>query len=165
MNGSACPDIGYIPTPKAMVLTALAVAQVQPQDVVYDLGCGDGRVLILAAQQFGVRGVGIELQADLLARAQAGAIAAGVSERLNFVQGNLFEQDLSPASVVFLYLLPHLNLRLRSRLLHQLQPGSRIVSRDFDMGPDWPPERICRVRAEEETATLYYWQVPAPSDL
>ncbi|MGB0564040.1 MAG: SAM-dependent methyltransferase [Spirulinaceae cyanobacterium] len=164
MNVPVRPDIGYIPTPEAMVLTALAFAQVQPQDVVYDLGCGDGRVLVLAAQQFGVKGVGVELQPELVARAQAGAIAAGVSDRLRFIQGNLFAQNLSAASVVFLYLLPHLNLRLRSRLLQQLQPGSRIVSRDFDMGADWPPERTCRVLADEEAATLYYWRVPSPEE-
>lgn len=147
-----------------MVLTALAVAQVQTGDVVYDLGCGDGRVLIQAAQQFGVCGVGIELQTHLVAQARTHAIAAGVSDRISFWQGNLFDWDLHPASLVFLYLLPHLNLRLRSRLVRQLQPGSRIVSRDFGMGADWPPQRTCRVCVEGESATLYYWEVPSPAE-
>ncbi|NEO84650.1 MAG: methyltransferase domain-containing protein [Spirulina sp. SIO3F2] len=158
------PDIGYIPTPPAMVLTALAVGQVRPDDVVYDLGCGDGRVLIQAAQQFGVSGVGIEIQPHLVAQAQANATTAGVRDRVIFQQGNLFDCDFRPASLVFLYLLPHLNLRLRSRLVHQLQPGSRIVSRDFDMGADWPPLRTCQVCVEDELATLYYWEVPSPEE-
>ncbi len=152
------PDIGYIPTPAAMVTTLLYLARVGPTDVVYDLGCGDGRVLIAAAQRWGTLGVGIELDGALVAKARSQAIAANVAHLVEFRQGNLFDCDLHPATVVFLYLLPHLNLRLRPRLQAHLQPGSRIISRDFDLG-DWPPTRTCTAVAEEEPATLYCWEL------
>lgn len=152
------PDIGFIPTPPAMVWTALAFAQIQPDDVVYDLGCGDGRVLLEAAQRFGVSGVGIDLDRDLILQAKKGAIAAKIDHLVEFRQGNLFNCDVQDATVIFVYLLPHLNLRLLPKLRRQLKPGSRIISRDFDFG-DWPPDRVCPVSVGEEAAILYYWAI------
>lgn len=152
------PDIGYIPTPAAMVTTLLYFARVGAADVVYDLGCGDGRVLIAAAQRWGTPGVGVELDRALVAQARSQAQAAHVAHLIDVRQGNLFDCDLQAATVVFLYLLPHLNLRLRPRLQRQLRPGSRIITRDFDFG-DWPPTRTCAVVAEAEPATLYCWEL------
>ncbi|PSN10094.1 SAM-dependent methyltransferase, partial [filamentous cyanobacterium CCT1] len=128
-------------------------------DVVYDLGCGDGRLLIQSALDYGVQGVGIDVDPALLAQARDRARQAGVDDRLEFIQGNLFESDLRDATVVLIYLLPHLNLRLRSRLQTQLRSGSRIVSHMFDMG-DWPPSLTLRLEPSEEDSVLYLWQIP-----
>jgi SAM-dependent methyltransferase len=153
------PDIGFIPTPPVMVEAMVQLAEVSADDVVYDLGCGDGRVLIVAAQQFGCRGVGIDIDPVLVKAAQEKAVAAGVGDRLTFYLGDLYEADVRSATVVMLYLLPHLNLKLLPRLRQQLQPGARIVSRDFDMG-DWQPERSLAIVVDDEAATLYRWTMP-----
>lgn len=155
------PDIGYIPTPHQITRSLLDFAKVNSRDILYDLGSGDGRVLIEAAQQWGTRGVGIDIDPQRIQQAQDKAQTAGVGELLEFRQGDLFESDFREASVVFIYLLPHLNLRLRSRLQQQLQPGSRIVSKDFDMG-DWSPLETLFLPAkteDDEEVTLYIWQV------
>ena len=156
------PHIGFVPTPADAIAAMLAMAKLTPADVVYDLGCGDGRLLIHAAVSHGVRGVGIDVDATLLEQARAQATAAGVSERLIFCQGDLFEADLQEATVVFIYLLPHLNLRLRPRLMEQLTPGSRIISHMFDMG-DWPPDCQLHLESSEEDSTLYLWRIPGPA--
>lgn len=152
------PDIAYIPTPLDAVEAMLDLAAVSKADVVYDLGCGDGRLLIQAACRCGARGVGIDIDPDRLAEAQIKAEAAGVSDRLSFRQGDLYDSDFSEATVIMLYLMPHLNLRLRPRLQAQLQPGSRIVSHQFDMG-DWRPQKVVRLLPSEEDSTLYLWSV------
>lgn len=149
------PDIGYLPTPQAAVDAILDLAQVTAADVLYDLGSGDGRVLITAAQKFGTRGVGIDIDPKRIKQAIANADQANVSDRVVFYQQDLFESDFSQATVVVLYLLPHLNLKLRPALFAQLQPGTRIVSHDFDMG-DWQPQQIKQVQIED-AATLYLW--------
>ncbi|PSN76286.1 SAM-dependent methyltransferase, partial [filamentous cyanobacterium CCP4] len=135
------------------------LAELSADDVVYDLGCGDGRLLIQSALDYGVQGVGIDVDPALLAQARDRARQAGVDDRLEFIQGNLFESDLRDATVVLIYLLPHLNLRLRSRLQTQLRSGSRIVSHMFDMG-DWPPSLTLRLEPSEEDSVLYLWQIP-----
>ena len=153
------PDIGFVPTPTDAMTAMLKLADLTPVDVVYDLGCGDGRLLIQAAVDYGVQGVGIDVDAVLLAQAQGKADRAGVGDRLRFYQGNLIDADLRQATVVLIYLLPHLNLRLRPRLLSQLQPGSRVVSHMFDMG-SWPPDRTLRPERSEEDSVLYLWRLP-----
>ncbi|MBD2114722.1 MULTISPECIES: SAM-dependent methyltransferase [Cyanophyceae] len=153
------PDIGFIPTPSDAMVAMLKLAELSPSDVVYDLGCGDGRLLIRAAVDYGVQGVGVDVDAALLQQAQAKAEQEGVGDRLAFRQENLFETDLRDATVVFIYLLPHLNLRLRPRLQAQLQPGSRIVTHMFDMG-DWAPHRTLHLHPSEEDSVLYLWRIP-----
>ncbi len=149
-------DVPYVPTPEAVVEEMMKLARVRAGDVLYDLGCGDGRVVVAAARR-GARGVGIDLNPERIAEARANADKAGVAGRTRFVVGDLFEADVSPASVVTLYLLPEVNQRLRPRLWKQLKVGTRVVSHDFDMGDDWPPERTVEV----ERKTLYYWTIAA----
>ena len=149
----------YVPTPQVVVDRMLAMAEVGANDVVYDLGSGDGRVVITAAQKIGARGVGIEIDPRLIAQAQTNAQAAGVSDRVQFRQEDLFTTDFSEATVVTLYLLPEVNLRLRPLLLTQLKPGTRIVSHSFDMG-DWEPEDVEVVRGPSKLHILYKWTVP-----
>lgn len=149
------PDIGYLPTPQAAVEAILDLAKVTAADVLYDLGSGDGRVLITAAQKFGARGVGIDIDPKRIEQAIENAHQAKVSDRVVFRQQDLFESNFSEATVVVLYLLPHLNLKLRPALFAQLRPGTRIISHDFDMG-DWQPNQVKQV-VMEDPATLYLW--------
>ena len=148
-------DVVYIPTPQPVVDAMLALANVKKTDVVYDLGSGDGRIVITAAQKYGARGVGIELDPDLVKKARANAAAAGVSSRVRFVTQNLFDADLRPATVVTLYLLQSLNERLRPKLVRELNPGTRIVSHVFNMGPEWPPERTETI----DRSRIYLWSI------
>lgn len=152
------PDIGYLPTELGTVQALLALAEIQPTDVIYDLGSGDGRVVIQAAQQYGVRGVGIDIDPVRIQQAQNQAQQAGVSPLVEFRPADLYTANFQDATVVVLYLLPHLNLRLRPRLLEQLAPGTRILSHQFDMG-DWRPDRVVTVQGEEEESILYRWQL------
>jgi SAM-dependent methyltransferase len=153
------PDIAFIPTPDTAIETLLEVLQVNDSDMIYDLGCGDGRILISAALQFGARGVGIDLDPRRVQEAQAKADELGLGDRVKFQEADLFTSRFEDASIVVLYLLPHLNLRLRPALFEQLKPGTRIVSIDFDMG-DWLPEKVIKLDIEEES-TLYFWTIPA----
>lgn len=149
------PDVPYVTTPAAVVDSMLMLADVTRHDVVYDLGSGDGRIPIRAAQKYGARGVGIEIRPDLVEQARQSAREAGVADRVAFRQGDLFEADLSGATVVTLYLLPAVNVDLRPKLLRELQPGARVVSRNFDMG-SWTPDRTVEVGGN----TLYLWRIP-----
>lgn len=148
------PDVIFVPTPPKVVDEMLAMAKVGPGDVLYDLGSGDGRIPITAAQRFGTRGVGIDIDPVRIREANAAATEAGVTDKVRFVEGDLFEADLSKASVISLYLLPSLNLQLRPRLL-ELKPGTRVVSHNYDMG-DWLPEQSRQV----DGSTVYLWTVP-----
>jgi SAM-dependent methyltransferase len=139
-------DAPFIPTPPAVVAEMLRVASVGPTDVVYDLGSGDGRIVITAAKEFGARGVGIEHDPELVARAAAGAERAGVAHRVKFVRQDLFQADLSEATVITLYLLPIQNHALRPKL-QSLRPGTRIVSHDFAIG-DWEPDHVSVVQGK-----------------
>lgn len=135
------PDVIYVPTPPAVVARMLSIARVGPGDVVYDLGSGDGRVVIAAVRDFNAAlGVGIELSPERLHEATGNAKRARVSDRVYFLLQDLFEADLSSATVVTLYLLPKVNQRLVPRL-RALRPGTRVVSHDYDLGPDWQPDR------------------------
>ena len=147
-------DVPYVPTPQAVVDKMLEVAKVGPDDVVYDLGSGDGRIVIAAAKK-GARGVGIDIDSDRIWEARNNAIAAGVAERVQFRQEDIFKTQFSEATVVTMYLLTGVNMKLRPRLLAELRPGTRIVSHAFDMG-DWKPLETHKVGS----STVYYWVVP-----
>ncbi|MCZ7565384.1 MAG: methyltransferase domain-containing protein [Burkholderiales bacterium] len=147
------PDAPFIPTPPAVVAEMLRVAAVGAYDVVYDLGSGDGRIVIAAAKERGAHGVGIELDPALVARAQEEAQRAGVADRVRFVRQDLFQADLSEATVVALYLLPVLNHALGPKL-QDLRPGTRIVSHDFAIG-DWEPDHVSVVQGKR----VYLWIV------
>jgi precorrin-6B methylase 2 len=150
------PDVPYVPTPQAVVDRMLQIANVTDNDVVYDLGSGDGRIPITAVRQYNVqRAVGVDINPQRISEANQNAQSANVTDQVEFREQDLFETDLSEASVVTLYLLPDVNLRLRPKLLSELKPGSRIVSHAFDMG-DWEPEQVERVGS----STIYYWTVP-----
>lgn len=153
------PDVPYVPTPNEVVVRMLELAKVQKDDVLYDLGSGDGRIVITAAQKYGTRGTGIDINPERISEANANAQKAGVTDKVTFRQQDLFKTDLSDATVVTLYLLPDINLKLRPQLFRQLKPGTRIVSHDFDMG-EWKPERVVQVQGPTRQHTLYYWVVP-----
>ena len=148
-------DVHYVPTRQAVVDAMLEMAEVSEGDVVYDLGCGDGRIVVTAAKDHGATGVGIDIDPQRIKEANENATKAGVTDKVEFREANLFESDFSEASVVTLYLLNSLNLKLRPILLEQLKPGTRIVSHAFNMG-DWEPEETRQV----DGATIYLWTVP-----
>jgi protein-L-isoaspartate O-methyltransferase len=148
------PDIHYVPTSTGVADAMLKLARVTANDVVYDLGSGDGRIVILAAKKYGAKGVGVELDADLVKEARKNAMKAGVSDKVTFVQGDLFKTNLSDATVVTLYLSNSINMRLRSLLQQQLKPGSRIVSHRFEMG-DWTPDATVRL----EGTSVHLWTI------
>jgi len=149
-------DVPYVPTPENVVEKMLDMADVTDEDLVYDLGCGDGRIVIAAAKERGARGVGIDLNRWRIIESIENARAAQVTDRVRFMQQDLFETDLGDATVVTLYLLPSVNLELRPKLFRELMPGTRIVSHDFDMG-DWAPDQVAVV----EGSTVYFWVIPA----
>lgn len=150
------PDVVFVPTPQEVVDQMLALAKVTKDDVLYDLGSGDGRIPVTAAQRFGTRGVGIDINPERIQEANANAQKAGVTERVRFLNQDLFTTDISSATVVTLYLLPELNVKLRPQLFEQLKPGTRIVSHDFDMG-EWKPERVVQT---QEGSNIYLWTIP-----
>ena len=135
-------DVPYVPTPPDIVDLMLEMGHVGARDLLYDLGCGDGRIVIAAAKERGARGVGIDIDPERIAEARVNARTAGVTDRVQFRVGDLFESDFSAATVVTLYLLPVINQRLRPQLWRQLKVGTRVVSHEFDMGVTWPAERV-----------------------
>lgn len=153
------PDVIFVPTPNEVVEKMLELAKVTPKDVLYDLGCGDGRIVITAAQKYGARAVGIDIDPKRIAEANANAKAAKVTDKVRFVEGDLFEADIGEATVVSLYLLTRLNEKLKPKLMKDLKPGTRVVSHAFDMG-DWKPERTAQVAS----STVYLWRIPANAD-
>jgi len=138
------PDVPFVPTTPEAVQAMLKLADVQKTDVVYDLGCGDGRIVVAAARDFGARGVGIDIDPKRIAEAKENAHKAGVEERVRFDEGDLFEADIHEATVVTLFLLSSVNERLRPKLLADLKPGTRVVSNTFQMG-DWKPDKTLTV--------------------
>jgi predicted O-methyltransferase YrrM len=151
------PDVVYVPTPAEAVDAMLKVAKVGKGDVVYDLGSGDGRIPIMAVQKYNAaRAVGIDINPDRIKEAQANLKAAGLGDRVRFLNEDLFQADISEATVVTLYLLPSLNLKLLPKLLSELKPGTRIVSHAFDMGT-WKPEQTLNAGG----STIYFWTIPA----
>jgi len=150
------PDVVYVPTPQEVVDKMLALAKVTKDDVIYDLGSGDGRIPITAAQKFGTKGVGIDINPERIQEANANAQKAGVTDRVKFLNQDLFTSNFSEATVVTLYLLPELNVKLRPQLFKQLKPGTRVVSHDFDMG-DWKPDQVVQT---QDGSNVYLWTIP-----
>jgi len=150
-------DVPYVPTDDAVVPAILRLARVTADDVIYDLGCGDGRIVIAAAKRLGARGMGVDIDPLRIQECQENARRAGVTDRVRFLQASLFDIDLAPATVLTLYLLPSLNIRLRPKILSELRPGSRVISNHFDMA-NWRPDET--VHAHHRN--LYKWIVPAP---
>jgi SAM-dependent methyltransferase len=152
------PEVPYVSTPDEVVAEMLRIANVGKDDVVYDLGCGDGRIVITAAKMYGCRGVGIDINPERIKESRENAIKAGVSDKVQFIQMDLFEAKIREASVVTLYLLSGVNLRLRPRLFRELSPGSRVVSHEFGMGK-WEPDATTSVKAENyrDPYLFNYW--------
>lgn len=159
-------DTPYVPTPQNVVDRMLEVAKVGPKDYVIDLGSGDGRMIITAAKQRGARGFGVDLDKQLVKRANGLAAKSGVADRAKFYARDLYETDISKATVVTIYLLPEVNLMVRPKLLATLKPGTRIVSHDYGMG-DWPPDQAMTLDAPDKSvgrdrkSKVFYWVVPA----
>lgn len=150
------PDVIYVPTPHEVVDDMLRLANVRKGDILYDLGSGDGRIAIAAAKKYGIRAVGIDIDPERIREATENARKAGVTDLVQFRQEDLFKADFREATVVTLYLLPDLNVKLRPRLWNELKPGTRVVSHQFDMGT-WKPEK----RLDSNGRTVYFWTVPA----
>jgi precorrin-6B methylase 2 len=148
------PDVVFVPTPNEVIDKMLELAKVTPKDVVYDLGCGDGRIVVAAAKR-GARAVGIDIDPQRIKEATANIKAEKVTGRARLIEGDLFETDISEATVVTLYLLNRLNEKLKPKLMKELKPGTRIVSHAFDMG-DWAPEQ----KASVGGTTVYLWRIP-----
>jgi cyclopropane fatty-acyl-phospholipid synthase-like methyltransferase len=147
----------YVPTPQEVVDAMLDVAQVKSTDIIYDLGSGDGRIPITAAQKYGARGVGIDINPERIKEAQANLAKAGVGDKVRFINADLFETNISEATVVTLYLLQSLNEKLRPKLFKELKPGTRVVSHAFSMGDAWKPDKTLTVSGR----TVYFWVIPA----
>jgi len=152
------PDVIFVPTPQEVVEDMLRLANVQKGDVLYDLGSGDGRIAITAARKYGIKATGIDIDPERIREANENAKKAGVTSLVQFRQENLFTADFRDATVITLYLLPDLNVKLRPKLWNELKPGTRIVSHQFEMG-GWKPEK----RLESNGRTIYFWTVP-PKD-
>jgi hypothetical protein len=168
--GAAAPveEVPFIGTPDNVTLAMLTLARVTPDDYVIDLGSGDGRIVITAAKRFGARGLGVEIVPDLVEKSRATANSMNVGGRAHFREQDLMKTDLSPATVITMYLLPDVNLQLRPRLL-QLRPGTRVVSHDWDMG-DWEPDKTVTLDVpdkpvgREKSSKVHLWIVPARVD-
>lgn len=148
--------VPYVPTRPEVMDAMLALARIEPSDMVYDLGCGDGRIVLAAVSRHGASGLGVDLDGELIASAQAQAQWQGLTDRARFSTQDLFELDLRPATVLMLYLSVEINQKLRPRMLEQLRPGSRIISNRFDMGDAWVPERTIEVVG----TPVHLWSVP-----
>lgn len=149
-------DVPYVATSPEVVKAMLKIANVGKNDVVYDLGCGDGRIVVSAIKDFGAKsGVGVDIDPELVGKAKHRARRANIADKATFIEGDLFKTDLREATVVTLYLYPTVNLRLLPKLLDELKPGTRIVSHDFDMG-EWKPEKTEKVGS----STVYFWTIP-----
>jgi precorrin-6B methylase 2 len=148
-------DVPFVPTPPKLVDAMLALADVKPGDVLIDLGSGDGRIVIAAAQKYGIRAIGIEIVPELVRESEKSAQELGVADKVRFINGDLFGQDLRQASIVTVFLTPGVNLRLRPKLLKELKPGARVVSRTFNMGA-WAPSKTLQV----DNDRVYLWVIP-----
>ena len=155
---SQTPDVIFVPTPQDVVEDMLRLANVRKGDVLYDLGSGDGRIAITAAKKYGVKATGIDIDPERIREATENAKKAGVTNLVQFRQENLFTADFKDATVITLYLLPDLNVKLRPKLWNELKPGTRIISHQFEMG-SWKPEK----KLESNGRTIYFWTVP-PKD-
>lgn len=153
------PDVPFVPTDEKIVTMMLEMAKVTKTDHLIDLGSGDGRIVITAAKRYGARGMGVEIDPALVRKARENAQAAGVADRATFVEGDIFEANIRDATVITMYLLADINMRLRPKLLNDLKPGTRIVSHNYDLG-DWKPARTATVSVGGIEHTVYFWVVP-----
>jgi len=153
------PDVPFAPSVDEVVDMMLRTAQVTDKDTVYDLGCGDGRIVITAANKYGARGVGVDINPIRIKESRRNARKSGVSQKVTFIEQDLLKTDLSQATVVMIYLDPAMNLRLRPKLLRELKPGARVVSNSFDMG-DWKPDKVVKLTVAGSVCTIYYWIIP-----
>jgi len=151
--------VPFVPTDEKIVTKMLEMAKVTKTDHLIDLGSGDGRIVITAAKRYGARGMGVEIDPDLVQKARENAQAAGVADRATFVEGDIFEANIRDATVITMYLLPDVNMRLRPKLLSDLKPGTRIVSHNYDLG-DWKPARTETMLVGSTQHTVYFWVVP-----
>jgi predicted O-methyltransferase YrrM len=152
-------DVPYVPTHESLVDEMLSMARVGAKDVLYDLGSGDGRIVITAARRFGTRGIGYDLDPERVSEARENAKRAGVTDRVRFEQQDIFTAKIADATVVTMYLLPDVNMRLRPKLLSELKPGTRIVSHNYDLG-DWQPVQRKEMDVSGVNHTLFLWIVP-----
>jgi SAM-dependent methyltransferase len=159
-TGEIAINTPYVASPPQIVDAMLELANVKNSDVVYDLGCGDGRIVISAAKKYGAHGVGIDINADRIEEARANARAAGVERQVQFETKDLFDSDIHDATVVTMYLLPEVNMRLRPLLLKELKPGTRVISHSFAMG-DWAPDKDILVDGDH----VYLWTIPGKQNL
>src|SRR6266852_4319109 len=148
-------DVPYVPTPASVVDAMLDLAGINAGDVLVDLGSGDGRIVVTAAKRFGIKAIGVEIEPNLVRKSEQLALQEGVDGKAKFVRADLFEYDLRAASVVTMYLTPGVNLRLRSKLLTELKPGTRVISHRFDLG-SWIPAKTIKLEGDE----IYLWVVP-----
>jgi SAM-dependent methyltransferase len=153
------PDVPYEPSPEHVVAEIVRLARLKPGDVVYDLGCGDGRIVIAALEKPGVRGVCVDIDPERIAESRENARKAGVSDRMEFLTQDLFETDIRRATVVTLFLWPKINLKLRPKLLRELEPGTRVISYMHDMG-DWLPDETVPVHSGKRDTAVYLWTIP-----
>ena len=153
------PDVRYEPTPADVVEVMLRLADVKEGDVVYDLGCGDGRIVITAVRQHGARGVCVDIDPRRIEESRENAHQAGIADRIRFLNQDLFAIDLADATVVMLFLFPDINLKLRPKLLRELKPGTRVVSHWHSMG-DWAPQETVRVSSGRRERNVYLWIIP-----
>lgn len=153
-------DVPFVPTRNEVLDVMLSMAKVTKDDVLYDLGCGDGRIVVTAAKRFGCHGVGIDINPVRIAESKENAAKAKVTDSVRFIEQNLFDADIREATVVTLYLLPDVNLKLRPNLIKQLKPGTRVVSHNYSMG-DWEADASKEVEVKDSTHDVYFWVVPA----
>lgn len=150
-------DVPYVPTPDEIVTEMVRMAEIGENDIVYDLGCGDGRIVITACKRTGARGVGVDIDPERISECRDNAKKAGIEGKVTFLQEDLFKVDFSEATVLALYLLPEINVKLRPRILNEMKPGSRIISHNYSMG-DWLPDTARHLDARH---SVYFWVVPA----
>ena len=153
------PDVPFVPTDEKIVTKMLEMANVTKTDHLIDLGSGDGRIVITAAKRYGARGMGVEIDPALVHKARENARTDGVADRATFVEGDIFEANIRDATVITMYLLPDINMRLRPKLLNDLKPDTRIVSHNYDLG-DWKPARTATLLVDGTEHTVYFWVVP-----
>ncbi len=153
-------DIPFVVTPMHVVREMLDMVDIHQNDFLFDLGCGDGRVVVMAAKEFGARGLGVDIDPERIVESRKKALKAGVTNQVKFVEGDLFELDLRPATVISIYLMTRFNLKLRPKLFQELSPGTRIVSHNYGM-KDWAPDDYCEIPGETYTHKLFCWTMPA----